>query len=261
MFKIATWNVNSLRVRLPQVLDWLASTAPDIIALQEIKMTDKQFPLEEIQAAGYHALFSGQKTYNGVALLSRVEGSEVITDLPHLDDPQRRVLGATYGTLRVLNLYVPNGAAVDSDKYQYKLNWLKHLHDYIRESLTHYPHLIVLGDFNIAPEDRDVYDPAVWEGKILVSPPERAALQDLLGLGLRDIFRLFEKPHASFSWWDYRGGAFRRNHGVRIDLILASTALSSHCHTCVIDIAPRRLERPSDHAPVVATFSNVSTAD
>ncbi|MEK8015759.1 MAG: exodeoxyribonuclease III [Candidatus Parabeggiatoa sp.] len=254
MIKIATWNVNSLRVRLPQVLNWLTSTAPDIVALQETKMTDEQFPLEEIQAAGYHALFSGQKTYNGVALLSRSEGYDVIRDLPGLDDPQRRVLGATYDSLRVLNLYVPNGSAVGSDKYHYKLNWLNHLQHYIRNTKKHYPRFIVLGDFNIAPEDRDLYDPAAWAGNILVSPPERAALQDLLDLGLDDTFRLFEQPPACFSWWDYRAGAFQRNHGVRIDLILASQALSSNCTDCTIDIGPRRNERPSDHAPVVATF-------
>lgn len=255
MLKIATWNVNSLRVRLPQVLDWLKNTSPDIVALQETKMIDNKFPLEAVQEVGYQAIFSGQKTYNGVALLSRMEGKDIVTDLPQLDDPQRRVLGATYDRIRVLNLYVPNGAAVNSDKYQYKLNWFKQLHNYVRESLKHYSRLIVLGDFNIAPEDGDVHNPQAWQGGILVSPQERAALQDLLGLGLHDTFRLFEQAPESFSWWDYRGGAFRRNHGLRIDLILASSALSSDCSACVIDIAARRLERPSDHAPVVAMFS------
>lgn len=255
MLKIATWNVNSLNVRLPHVLDWLNRVEPDIIALQETKVIDEKFPLSEIQASGYHAIFSGQKAYNGVALLSRQEGSEIITDLPHLDDPQRRVLGVTYNKLQVLNVYVPNGAAVDSDKYQYKLNWLKHLQDYVRESLNHYPYLIVLGDFNIAYEDRDVHDPIAWEGCVLVSPSERTALQNLLGLGLHDTFRLFEQTPESFSWWDYRASAFQCNHGVRIDLILASTSLSSYCTTCVIDKAPRRLERPSDHVPVMATFN------
>jgi exodeoxyribonuclease-3 len=254
MFKVATWNVNSLRVRLPQVLDWLQIHKPDILALQETKLTNNQFPVEVIRSAGYHAVFAGQKTYNGVALLSRVEGSEVIMDLPDLTDPQRRLLGATYNTLRVLNLYVPNGATVDSDKYQYKLNWLKHLHHYVCDNLNHYSHLIVLGDFNIAPADRDVCDPGVWEGSVLVSQPERTALQELLNLGLHDTFRLFEQPTESFSWWDYRGNAFRRNHGMRIDLILASTPLSSACTASMIDVTPRRLERPSDHAPVIATF-------
>jgi exodeoxyribonuclease-3 len=256
MIKIASWNVNSLRVRLPHLLDWLKKTEPDFVALQEIKMTNAQFPLAEIQAAGYHALFSGQKAYNGVALLSCDKpGSEVVTDWPHLEDPQRRILGATYDNLRVLNLYVPNGSSVGSDKYQYKLTWLEHLQEYVRESLKQHSHLIVLGDFNIAPEDRDVYDPDAWKGKILVSPPERAALQQLLHLGLSDTFRLFEQPADSFSWWDYRGSRFQRNHGVRIDFILASTALSSYCTSSTIDLAPRRLERPSDHAPVVATFN------
>lgn len=254
MLKIATWNVNSLRVRLPQVLDWLQTHKPDILALQETKLTDNQFPIGIIQAAGYHATFAGQKTYNGVALLSRVEGCDVIRDLPGLTDPQRRLLGATYDGLRVLNLYVPNGATVDSEKYQYKLNWLNQLHNYVYDSLNHHSHVIVLGDFNIAPEDRDIHDPKAWEGSVLVSQPERAALQKLLKLGLHDTFRLFEQPAESFSWWDYRGNAFRRNHGVRIDLILASTPLSSACTASMIDITPRHSERPSDHAPVIATF-------
>jgi exodeoxyribonuclease III len=255
MIKIATWNVNSLRVRLPQLLDWLKTTSPDIVALQETKLTDEHFPLEAIEAAGYHALFSGQKTYNGIALLSRSKGHDVIMDLPDLNDPQRRFLGATYGALRILNIYVPNGSAVGSEKYEYKLKWLNHLQTYIRENQKHYPHLIVLGDFNIAPSDSDLYDPNAWAGKILVSPPERAALQNLLDLGLHDTFRQFEQPPASFSWWDYRAAAFQRNHGVRIDLILASAALSSDCTNCTIDITPRRNQRPSDHAPVIATFS------
>jgi exodeoxyribonuclease III len=254
MLKIATWNVNSLRVRLPHLLDWLSTHQPDIMALQEIKMTDEQFPLAEIETAGYDALFAGQKTYNGVALLSRKPGSDVITDLPNFNDPQRRFLGATYDNLRILNVYVPNGASVGSDKYQYKLAWLNQLQDYLRGHFKQHSHLIVLGDFNIAPEDQDVYDPSAWAGKILVSPEERNALQNLLHLGLQDTFRLFEQPADSFSWWDYRQGSFQRNHGVRIDFILASTALQ--CTACTIDMAPRRLERPSDHAPVVATFQD-----
>jgi len=252
MFKIATWNVNSIRVRLPQVLDWLNTAAPDIVALQETKVTDNKFPIDKIRAAGYHVLFSGQKIYNGVALLSRLKGNDVITDLPNLDDPQRRVLGATYGNTRVLNVYVPNGSPVGSDKYLYKLNWFKHLHDYISDSLKHFSRLIILGDFNIALEDRDVYDPMAWAGKVIVTPRERLALQQLLNLGLHDTFRLFEQAPMSFSWWDYRTGAFQRNRGLRIDLVLASAAL--HCTACMIDIAPRGLERPSDHAPVIATF-------
>jgi len=249
MLKIATWNVNSLRIRLPQVLDWAKKFKPDILALQETKVTDDKFPLEAIQAAGYHAAFSGEKAYNGVALLSRLQASDIITDLP--EEPQRRFLGATYANnLRVLNVYVPNGTAADSEKYHFKLNWLKKLQDYARDSLKDYPRLIVLGDFNIASEDRDVHD--AWDSDLLVSPPERAALEDLVNLGLRDTFRLFKQAPKSFSWWDHRGGAFWRNRGARIDLILASTALN--CTACVIDKAPRRLKRPSDHAPVMASF-------
>ena len=255
MLKIATWNVNSLRVRLPQLLDWLNRTTPDIVALQETKITDEQFPWETIQAAGYHAIFSGQKSYNGVALLSRIVGQEIVTDFPRWVDSPRRLLGATYQKLRVLNLYIPNGAMVYSDKYQYKLNWLQHLQYYVEESLKQYTYLIVLGDFNIAPEDSDLHDPETWQGGIMVSKPEREALQKLFALGLYDTFRLFEQPPQTFSWWDYRTRAFQRNHGVRIDLILASQALANACTTCLIDINLRRLPRPSDHAPVIATFN------
>lgn len=252
--KIATWNVNSLSVRLPQLLNWLQQQQPDIVAVQETKTPDDKFPVLEIQSAGYQVLFSGQKTYNGVALLSRLPGTSVITDLPGFTDLQRRVLGATYGQLRVLNLYVPNGQAVGSDKYEYKLNWLKYLTNYVKDSLSQNPYLIVLGDFNIAPTDADIHDPLKWAGQILVSPLERAALQELLSLGLHDTFRLFNSTTDCFSWWDYRAGAFRRNHGARIDLILASSALSANCQECRIDKEPRCLERPSDHAPVVAIF-------
>jgi exodeoxyribonuclease-3 len=248
--KIATWNVNSLRVRLSQLLEWLTTNQPDIIVLQETKVTNDLFPFSEIEANGYQVIFSGQKTYNGVAILSKQKAEDVITDLPNLHDPQRRILGATYNGIRILNLYVPNGASIDSEKYQYKLNWLKHLNDYVRTNLEQYTKFIVLGDFNIAPADIDVYNPKAWIGKIIVSPKERAALQSLLNLGLRDCFRLFEQD--SFSWWDYRHNGFQRNHGLRIDLILASAGLN--CTACTIDTVPRGLERPSDHAPVVATF-------
>jgi len=252
MFKIATWNVNSLRIRLPQLLDWLKEHQPQVMALQETKVPDELFPHAEFEAVGYHSLFAGQKTYNGVALLSRMPGSEVITDLPGWNDLQRRILGVTYDPIRILNLYVPNGASVSSDKYDYKLHWLKYLYDYVKISLETNPHLVILGDFNIAPQDVDVYDPKAWQGKIMVSPPEREALQNLLNLGLSDTFRLFEQPERSFSWWDYRAAAFRRNLGVRIDLILASHSLK--CQSCTIDTQLRTLERPSDHAPVIATF-------
>jgi len=254
MLKIATWNVNSLNVRLPQVLSWLDSSRPDILALQETKLTDDKFPVAEFESAGYRALFSGQKTYNGVAILSREPGAEVITDLPGLDDPQRRVLAASYGELRVLNLYVPNGESVGSEKYAYKLDWLDKLIDFVAAELKRHPKLVVLGDFNIAPEERDVYDPLVWQGKVLFSEAERAALQRLLATGLCDSFRIFEQEEKQFSWWDYRMAAFRRNLGLRIDHILASKPLCEGCRSCVIDKAPRKNERPSDHTPVVAEF-------
>jgi exodeoxyribonuclease-3 len=254
MFKIATWNVNSLRVRLPQVLDWLQTQQPDILALQETKMIDEAFPTVNFQSLGYQSIFSGQKTYNGVAVLSRLPAADVITALPGLDDPQRRVLGATIGWLRLLNLYVPNGQSVGSDKYAYKLDWLDKLTDHVETQLAIYPRLVIVGDFNIAPEDRDVHDPEAWRDKVLCSEPERTALRRLLNLGLSDAFRLFEQRDASYSWWDYRAAGFRRNRGLRIDLILASPALAGACKTCRVDIEPRRLERPSDHAPVVAEF-------
>jgi len=252
--KIATWNVNSIKVRLEHVLAWLEEHQPDVLALQETKSIDENFPLAAIEAAGYHALFTGQKTYNGVALLSRTQGKDIITDFPTFDDPQRRILGATFGQVRILNLYVPNGAVVDSDKYHYKLTWLQHLQHYVQTTMADFPYFILLGDFNIAPSDDDVYDPAAWQGKILVSPPEREALQNIINLGFSDCFRLFEQPAQSFSWWDYRAASFRRNLGVRIDLILANDALQSRCQQCDIDKVPRSLPRPSDHTPVVAVF-------
>ena len=252
--KIATWNVNSLKVRLPHVLDWAAQESPDIFALQETKLTDENFPKVAIEAAGYQVCFAGQKTYNGVAILSRVAATDIVTDLPGLDDPQRRVLGASFGALRVLNLYVPNGEAVGSDKYGYKLDWLEKLAAFLKTQIQQYPQLVVLGDFNIAPEDRDVHDPVLWQDSVLCSEPERAAFQGLLDAGFCDTFRRFDQAEKSFSWWDYRMNAFRRNMGMRIDHILASLALCENCVACRIDSAPRKLERPSDHTPVVAEF-------
>jgi exodeoxyribonuclease-3 len=254
MTKIATWNVNSLKVRLGHVLDWLAAEKPDVLALQETKTVDENFPSEEIEAAGYRAVFSGQKTYNGVAILSLAQGDEIATDLPGLEDPQRRILASTIGGIRVLNVYVPNGKEVGSDKYAYKLDWLEKLRSYVATELSRHPRLVVLGDFNIAPEDRDVHDPEEWRGKILCSDPERAALGELLEVGLSDLFRLFDQEERLFSWWDYRMLAFRRNHGLRIDLILGSRLLAKACASCRIDKEPRKLERPSDHTPVVAEF-------
>jgi len=253
--RIATWNVNSLRVRLPQVLEWLARTPVDVLAMQETKLTDEDFPRTELEALGYQVLSSGQKTYNGVALLSRWSCSGVVTDIPQLEDPARRVLAASTGGLRVVNLYVPNGQTVDSDKYHYKLRWLAALAAWLRAELAAHRQLVVLGDFNIAPEDRDVHDPAAWAGSVHVSEPERRALRTLLDLGLVDVFRRFEQPPGTYSWWDYRMLAFRRNHGLRIDLLLADVAFAAACTACVIDREPRRAERPSDHTPVIADFA------
>jgi exodeoxyribonuclease III len=253
--RIATWNVNSLRVRLPQVLEWLAGSRVDVLAMQETKLVDADFPAEAFTALGYQVLFSGQKTYNGVALLSRAPCTAVLNDMPGFADPPRRVLAATTAGVRVVNLYVPNGQALDSDKYHYKLGWLAALRDWLLEETRQHTYLVVLGDFNIAPEDRDVHDPAAWANSVHVSEPERRALRAVQELGLIDVFRRFEQPPATFSWWDYRMLAFRRNHGLRIDLVLASPALADACSACVVDRTPRKAERPSDHAPVVADFS------
>jgi exodeoxyribonuclease-3 len=251
---IATWNVNSLRVRLPHLRDWLAANPVDVLALQETKLPDPDFPRAELESLGLQVAFSGQRTYNGVALLARHALEDVVAGIPGFADEQKRVLVATIGGVRVIDVYVPNGQAVGSDKYEYKLRWLDALHDYVAAELARHPRTVVLGDYNIAPEDRDVHDPKSWEGSVHVSEPERAALRRLLGAGLEDCFRRFEQPEKSFSWWDYRMMAFRRNAGLRIDLILASAALAQNCAACHIDKAPRRLERPSDHAPVVARF-------
>lgn len=248
--KIATWNVNSLKVRLPHLLDWLAANPVDVVCLQETKQQDADFPQAALLDAGFHSVFSGQKTYNGVAILSRDPISEVQFGIPDFDDEQKRVLAATINGVRVICVYIPNGQAVDSDKYHYKIKWLMTLHHWIAGELVNYPKLVLLGDYNIAPEDRDVHDPKAWEGNILVSEPERDAFRGLLNLGLRDAFRLFEQAEKSFSWWDYRMMGFRRNQGMRIDHILISEALQ--CTSCLIDKAPRKLERPSDHTPVLA---------
>ncbi len=254
-FKIASWNVNSLRVRLTHLLTWLSQEQPDVVALQEIKLENKDFPIAEISQAGYHAVFNGQKAYNGVALLSKQPLEKIEIALPNFIDDQRRVLAATLNDVRIINLYVPNGASVESDKYIYKLEWLRQLHHYLQMQLLLYPKLIVLGDFNIAPEDRDVRDPKAWEGGILVSELERAALQAIMAEGLLDSFRLFEQGDKFYSWWDYRMNAFRRNLGVRIDHILISNALRAQCDSCYIDKTPRAWERPSDHAPIIAKFT------
>jgi exodeoxyribonuclease-3 len=254
MLSIATWNVNSLRARLEHVLRWLEQKQPDILGIQETKLPDEEFPADAFQDAGYHAAFSGQKGYNGVALISRAPGADVVEELPGLDDDQRRVLAATYGPVRVVNLYVPNGQFVGSRKYDYKLSWLERLHDFLAEQLDSAPHLVVLGDFNIAPEDRDVYNPKLWEGRVLCSEPERAAFRELVDLGLCDAFRRFQESDGQYTWWDYRARAFQRNHGLRIDHILASEGLCEACEGCEVDREPRGWEKPSDHAPVVARF-------
>ncbi len=254
-FKIATWNVNSLRVRLPHVLEWLAAHKPDVLALQETKLVDDDFPVDLIKEAGYEVCFSGQKTYNGVAVLSRHAGRDPITDIHGFNDPQRRVLGVTIGDLRIINLYVPNGESVESEKYTYKLSWLQHLRLFLMEEIKKHPHIVILGDFNIAPEPQDVHDPIAWEGKVLCSEKERTALRDVLDIGFVDSFRLHAQPEKSYSWWDYRMNSFKRNIGLRIDHILVSQPLGPKCERSYIDKTPRALERPSDHAPVIAEFN------
>ncbi|HZV98851.1 MAG TPA: exodeoxyribonuclease III [Methylophilaceae bacterium] len=249
--KFATWNVNSLNVRLPHVLDWLRDNQPDVLCLQETKQEDSKFPYAALLEAGYQAIHSGQKTYNGVAILSRHMLSETLLGIPAFADEQKRVISASLGDVRVVCAYFPNGQSVGSDKYLYKLRWLEALTAWLEQELKKHPKLVLLGDYNIAPEDRDVHDPQAWVGQVLVSEPERAAFQKIIGLGLYDSFRLFEQAEASFSWWDYRMAGFRRNLGLRIDHILVSSALVQGCQSCSIDVAPRRLERPSDHTVVV----------
>ena len=252
--KIASWNVNSLRVRLPQVLGWLDQNSVDVLALQETKTQDPDFPVDDIQQLGYSVVYSGQKTYNGVAILAKKEISDPVTDIKNLNDPQRRILAASIGDVRVINLYVVNGSEVGSEKFAYKLDWLNKVTAFIKEELKTHKKIIILGDFNIAPDDRDVHDPELWQGKVLCSDEERNALNKILDLGFSDTFRQFDQEEKSFSWWDYRGGGFRRNHGLRIDLILASKALSPECSNSWIDREPRTWERPSDHTPVIAEF-------
>jgi exodeoxyribonuclease-3 len=252
--KLATWNVNSLRVRLPHLSEWLKSAEPDIVALQETKVLDEDFPREALEGLGYFVAFSGQKTYNGVALLSRWPIENTLTDLPALDDPQRRILVATTGSLRVVNLYVPNGSEVGSEKFVYKLDWLDKTTRFLTEEIGTWPNLVVMGDFNIAPEDRDVHDPEAWRELVLCSTPEREAFSKLLAAGFLDAFRQFDQPDASYTWWDYRAAAFRRNRGLRIDHILLGHALKPRLRGCSVDVGPRKLDRPSDHAPVVASI-------
>jgi exodeoxyribonuclease-3 len=250
--KLATWNVNSLKVRLPQVLEFLAQHKPDALGLQELKLEDSSFPLAEINAAGYQAVFSGQKTYNGVAILSPRPAVDVSMGIANFDDPQKRVIAATVNGVRLICVYIPNGEAVESEKYKYKLDWLNKLTSWLKQELARFPKLALVGDYNIAPEDRDVHDPKFWTGKVLFSEPEKTAFKDIVALGLTDSFRLFEQPEKSYSWWDYRMNGFKRNLGLRIDHILLSSDLVKSCKSCTIDRAYRAKDRPSDHAPVIA---------
>ena len=253
--KIASWNVNSLRVRLPHLLDWLKANPVDVIGLQELKLQDQQFPHAELEALGYRSVCNGQKTYNGVALLSRTELTDVARDMPGFGDDHKRLIAATVNGVRVISAYVPNGQAVGSEKYAYKLRWLEALQDFLRGELARHARLAIVGDFNVAPADADVHDPVAWNGQVLCSEPERAAFRALLALGLQDAFALFPRTEQSYTWWDYRQGAFRRNLGLRIDHVLLSPKLSEQCLSFQIDTTPRRLERQSDHAPVVAQIA------
>ena len=254
--KVATWNVNSLRVRLPHLVDWLAAHGPDVMCLQETKCDDAAFPAAELAAAGYRSLSHGQKAYNGVAVLSRVEAEAVCRGIPDFTDEQSRVLAVDVEGVRVVSVYVPNGQSVGSEKYAYKLRWFDALAAWLEAELRVHPRIAVLGDFNVAPEERDVHDPAAWAGQVLFSDPERAALKRILDLGFVDAFRLFEQPERSFTWWDYRMNAFRRKMGLRIDHALLSPALAQACRACTIDTGPRALERPSDHAPVLCELAH-----
>jgi exodeoxyribonuclease-3 len=257
--KLATWNVNSLSVRLPQLLAWLADNPVDALVLQETKLTDDKFPHAELAQAGYHAQWFGQRTYNGVALLTRTPAVDIVRNIPGFADEQARVIAGTVphptaGSIRVIGAYFPNGQAPGSEKFAYKMAWLSALHDWVQAELQQHPQLVLMGDYNIAPTDADVYDPVAWKGQIHCTPEERAHFQRLIDLGLRDAFRLFEQPVKSWSWWDYRNLAFRKNQGLRIDHILVSQALAGQVSACVIDKGPRKNERPSDHAPVIATL-------
>jgi exodeoxyribonuclease III len=255
MMKLATWNVNSLAVRLPQLLDWLGANQPDAMVLQETKLSDDKFPQAQIEAAGYRAQWFGQKTYNGVALLSKAEATGVVRNIPGFDDPLARVITGTVDGIRIAGAYFPNGQAPGTEKFEYKLQWMRALRDWLAEELARHPKLVLLGDFNVAPDDRDVYDPVAWAGQIHCTDDERDRLRQLIALGLVDAFRLFEQPPKSWSWWDYRNLAFRKNQGLRIDLILVSEALKASVQACTIDRVMRKNERPSDHAPVVLTLA------
>ncbi len=255
--QLATWNVNSLTVRLPQVLDWLAANPVDVLGLQELKMTDEKFPADAFLAAGYYAQWFGQKTYNGVALITRTPATDVVKNIPGFDDDMARVISATVESIRVICAYFPNGQEPGSDKFEYKMNWLKGLRNWIKQELQAHPKLVLMGDYNITFDDADVWGPDGMRDQIHCTEEERYHLRALIALGLHDSLRLFPQPDKSYSWWDYRDFAFRRNRGLRIDHILVSTALQPLVTACCIDKAPRNNERPSDHTPVVATLNLV----
>ena len=253
--KIATWNVNSLSVRLSQVLDWLAANPTDVLTLQELNLTDDKFPAAAFAEAGYQAQWFGQKTYNGVALISKNVGTDVVKNIPGFEDDMARVIAGTVDGVRVIGAYFPNGQAPDSDKFVYKMRWLEALQNWLREELKQHPKLVLMGDFNITVDDRDVWDPVALKDTIHCTVQERDHFKALIDLGTHDAFRLFEQAEKSYSWWDYREFAFRRNRGLRIDHILVSDALMASVQACVIDKAPRKNERPSDHTPVVVTLA------
>ena len=258
--KLATWNINSLTVRLPQVLDWLATNPVDILCLQELKLSDDKFPRDTLLQAGYHSAVFGQKTYNGVAILSRTPLRDVATSIAGFADEQSRVIAATVdtpaGPLRIIDGYFVNGQEPGSEKFAYKMRWLEALHHYVRSELATYPQLALLGDFNITADDRDSWDPEGLRETIHHTTQEREHLKALLQLGLHDSYRLFEQAEKTYSWWDYREFAFRRNRGLRIDYILISDALKARARACNIDKAPRKNERPSDHTPVVVELQD-----
>lgn len=254
MFQIATWNVNSLKVRQEQVMAWLAAHPVDVLALQETKMTDDVFPADAFREQGFYVQYSGQKTYNGVAVISRYPIDAVMMDIPGLDCPQRRILISTIRGIRIMNLYVPNGSELDSPKYAYKMDWLEKVQRFLQHDMQSHKDYVVLGDFNIAPHDIDVHDPVAWQNSVLVSPKERAYFQGFLDAGLHDAFRSKKPEEVAYSWWDYRAGGFRRNNGLRIDHILLSASLIEKLSDVVMDMEPRRHERPSDHIPVRASI-------
>ena len=255
MIKIASWNVNSLKVRLEQVLDWLKESQTDILALQETKCEDAMFPKEVFEEAGFEVEFRGQKTYNGVAWISRFPMQDAEDAFIDFADEQKRILATTVKDIRLINFYIPNGQSVGSNKYEYKLAWLDSMQAFINQQMSKYPNVVVVGDFNIAPQDIDVHDPKQWEGQVLVSPAERMAFEDLLRQGLVDGIRLHNPQDNLYSWWDYRAAAFRRQMGLRIDHILLSRDLSNKCVASGVDVKPRTHDRPSDHTPVWVTLN------